>query len=559
MSASRTKGHTSLSVPVQPLSPAELCEVTPIWERSKSISPSQAAESFQRFRPRNSDASDGSGLISLVPSHAVPGASPLANPPAAAYSSRRSRTSSLTPLPADLAECNSAFLSQHSHSGNPSRHHVPESRRGSLAVFAPWASAGFAQLPHLGDEGGAPFLASSAVTPTSRRSSCSYSDSLALQRRARNDASPVALGNPSVIRHLAKRRERRMSEAARSRRSSTASGLASFSQEMLLRSPRESGRTMSRSTRYSSLDPSAIAARAAVEASRRYSAPTEEVHPPTDDAAEAFLSGGGVPLALHSEEEEMILYTKAGAKKVRRMTQEALLPASVASSFYRGGAIDQPRREAAPSAGPRLAAETPINAILEADPLFVDASNGSASPLPLERGVRSHRGSTVTEMPKAGGGNTVAAAEVVAAMRSPPTPPAEGVPSCVKDQKIGKLRRFFSFLSPTGRAHGNRNASIVDSPESTPSTAVSTPAQPDVLTPATDLTTPTTESPYLSAEDTKRSMPEQVSSFGGRATSPRLLDDGAMTRRQPETPEGNGNDQSASCSLLMGTQAPTHF
>ncbi|KAG5497031.1 hypothetical protein GH5_01553 [Leishmania sp. Ghana 2012 LV757] len=553
MGRHRTKGMASLSAPVQPLSPSELCEATPIRESSRPVSPSQAAESFQPYQTQNTEASEEHGHIALAQSQAVPDVSPLASPPAAAYNPHRSRTSSLTPFPADLAEFTSTCLPQDRQSGNPPRHSVPASRRVSSA-FAPWPSTGFAQLPHLGDESSASFLASIAVSPTSRRSSCSYSDSLAVQRRARNDASPVALGNPSVIRHLAKRRERRMSEAARSRRSSGASALASFSQDMMLRSPRENGRTLSRSTRCLSVDSSAMVSQAAMEASRRFSMRIGEAQPSTDGAAEELLSGRSAPLILHSEEQETISSTKSGVKKVRRMTQEVFLPASVASSLYRRGENpfdhgdasqntsrgfgDEALFEVTPSAGPCMAGDSTVNEVVET-PLFVGKNGGAASGLCRGNGVRSHRGSAVTEDPKAGGGDDVAEAAEMVVMRSPPPPPpsSERVKSTAKDEKFGKkVRRFFSFLSPTRKAHNSETLLTVESTRVTSFTAVSALAELDPLAPATDATTPTAESPLLSANDTKMSTPEQVPAFGNLVLSPCLLDYGLITLQESEAP-----------------------
>ncbi|KAG5472100.1 hypothetical protein CUR178_02770 [Leishmania enriettii] len=545
MGRHRTKGVASLSAPVQPLSPSELCEATPIRERSRSLYPSEAAESLQPYQTQNTEASEERGHIALEQSQAVPDVSLLASPPAATYNPHRSRISSLTPFPADLAEFTSACLPQDRQSGNPPRHCVPASRRVSSA-FAPWPFTGFAQLPHLGDESCASFSASIAVSPTSRRSSCSYSGSLAVQRRARNDASPVALGNPSVIHHLAKRRERRMSEAARSRRSSSASALASFSQDMMLRPPRENGRTLSRSARCLSVDSSAMLSQAAIEASRRCSMRIGEAQPSTDGAAEELLSGRSAPLILHSEEQETISSTESGLKKVRRMTQEVFLPASVASSLYRRGdnlfdhgdasqntsrgVSDEPLLVEAPSAGPRTAGDSAMNEVVET-PLFVGKNGGAASGLRRGNGVLSHRGSAVTKDPKAGGGDDVAEAAEMVVMRSPPPPPSsERVKSPAKGEKIRKkVRRFFSFLSPTRKAHNSETLPTVERARVTSLTAVSALAALDPLAPATDVTTPATESPFLSANDTNMPTPEQAPAFGGQVLSPCVLDYGSIT------------------------------
>ncbi|CAJ1033147.1 hypothetical protein Q4I30_006369 [Leishmania utingensis] len=210
------------SVSVQPLSFTEVCEAAPLCTSATSGSVPQAPASFHQYHAQKSEESEEIRLHSLIQGQPLPGISPLASPYPTACHPRSPRRDSLTASMTQFAAFTPACVSLSNRSARPSLRHVPRNRSGSLPDVSLWSITSFLQCPPIGNESSASFLSCIAAAPASQRTSFSSSDSLAAQRRARNDASPVALGNPSVMRHLTKKRERRMSKGSKNEWSSSA-------------------------------------------------------------------------------------------------------------------------------------------------------------------------------------------------------------------------------------------------------------------------------------------------------------------------------------------------
>lgn len=389
MSRSPKQHRRQQTVHVQQLSPTELCEATPILTRARSVSPSQTSGILQQLHVGNSEDAVGIGLP-FFQAQPMPDVSPLATPHAFTHNSHYSRTASLASSTEDsVAAASACYL--HNRGARPSVHCVPTNQRDfQLGMVSP-PSASFPHVPLVGNESHASFLASIVTDPTSRRSSCSSSSSLAVQRRAHNDASPVSLGNPSVIRHLTKRRERRMPKAAKSGRSSRSSSIASCTKEITPRSPIEDQIRVSQLPLYKSFFSSATAS-PIFSAARRKSSRGREAQPGTGVAVDVLPNDDSFSYILHREEEETAVRTKSGVKMVRRTTQEVRLPISADS--YRRSDSARDRGDASrsnsrrpsgpapfdetPSAVPSLFSEPSINDMFSGILLLGDERRGKA-------------------------------------------------------------------------------------------------------------------------------------------------------------------------------------
>lgn len=331
------------------------------------MSPLQTSGIFQQLDVRNSQEEVGIRLP-FFEAQPIPGVSSLATPHAFTHNSHYSRTASLASSTKDsVALASGCFL--HNRGARPSVHCAPTNQRDSQLAMVPLPSTSFPHLPLVGDENNASFLASIVTDPTSRRSSYS---SLAVQRRAHNDASPVSLGNPSVIRHLTKKRERRMSKAARSGQKSRSSSIASCTKETTQRSPMEDQIRGSQLSLYK-LFGSSAAASPIFSAARRKSSRGRKAQPETGVTTDVLRNDDSFSYILHREEEETAVRTKSGVKMIRRTTQEVRLPISVDSHRRSDSALDRGDASRGNSRGPSSPA--PFNETSSAVPsLFSESS-----------------------------------------------------------------------------------------------------------------------------------------------------------------------------------------
>lgn len=355
---------------VQQLSPTELCETAPILTKASLVSPSQTSGILQQLQGGNSEEAVGISLP-FFEAQPMPDVSPLATPHAFTCNSHYSRRASLASSTEDsVALASACFL--HNRGARPSVHCVPTNQRDSqLAMVSP-PSTSFPHVPLVANENHASFLASIFTDPTSRRSSASSSSSLAVQRRARNDASPVSLGNPSVIRHLTKRRERRMSKAARGGQRSRSSSIASCTKEITPRSPIEDQIRVSQLPLYKSFCLSAMAS-PIFSAARRKSSRGRKAQPETGVAVNVLPNDDSFSYILHREEEETAVRTKSGVKMIRRATQEVRLPISADSHRRSDSDLDRGDTNRGNSRG--LSGPAPFNETPSAVPsLFSEPS-----------------------------------------------------------------------------------------------------------------------------------------------------------------------------------------
>ncbi|KAK7195352.1 hypothetical protein NESM_000461700 [Novymonas esmeraldas] len=378
---------------VAPLSSMEVSKATPMLRRPRPASATQKSGAATCFDTRvQLQRVDAVTLPSLVQSQSMPGVSPLQSPHATTYHPQTTSPGFLTFVPTfGATNAHSTSLPRNSHSDTAPVPCMPASPSicGSSPAVAGGPSLNLVRLPRLSKEESASFLASTAATPVSRRSSGSYTDSLAIQRRARNDAAPAMLGNPSMVRHLSQRRDRRMSEAAKKKNKKKQRSRGN-SREQASRSFHREHSATSAFSRHESFASAASVTLTASVTGHSFPERTHEAHPDVDDSAEAVPSGLCAPFILHSEEQETAVATKSGVKMVRHTTQEVRLPNSSVSSFYQrrdGDARQSSGNYRSPHSGaqPDAAGEDPSPVLGDfADIPFVD-EGGAKGDAPQQR------------------------------------------------------------------------------------------------------------------------------------------------------------------------------
>ncbi|GET91215.1 hypothetical protein, unknown function [Leishmania tarentolae] len=331
MGRSPKKHGRQLVVTPQRLSPSELCETAPIQTKSRAVPPSQMSDMPQQRQVEKTKGAAEIGLPSFE-AQLVPDMSLIATPRAFALNSHHSCADSMASSMNDSAAFASA-CSMHSHGAKPLVHCVPVHCGDDQFLAEPASPTSFSHRPLSGNDSHTSFLASIVSSRASRRSSCSSTSSLAAQRRAHNDTAPVALGNPSVIRHLTKKREKRMIKAAKSQANSRSSSVASCNREAAPSSPTEHQHRLSE---FPILKSCSSAVSRICSAASRESSRGKQTHRETGAAVTAVPCAANLPYIGHAEEEADVRATE-GLKMVGRNTQEDHLPISV-DSHQRGGA-----------------------------------------------------------------------------------------------------------------------------------------------------------------------------------------------------------------------------
>lgn len=335
-----------LPVRVTALSAAEVAEpaprVPPPQSRTARRPPAATSEEDEGGNPLSSTSGT---LPSLSPSRSQQEAShtPLYPYKVRAMQHDRHSGGCGAPLSPDSTSSPRSAL------GSPQLHVVTTS-----PLLASRAS-GDASRPSLAATGGCngPCLPDAATTPTSRRGSVAAghsSDSLAALRRARNDAQPMTLGNPSMLRHLNMRKERRLSEAAKKSLHSfgAATHAGNSSSGVLLhttsssqkfdapgRGPLHSPTVHTSSTQTLGVFSSSGSAVYQSGSTRPRDA-SAAVRTHVNEAITSAVRGPctSAPFVLHSEEREELVHTKHGVEKRRHTVHEVRLPPSLASSLY---------------------------------------------------------------------------------------------------------------------------------------------------------------------------------------------------------------------------------